>query len=71
MSAARRSKPAPISALVGNNTPARLGWLEKPRDQKVTVVIPVLNESARVASVVKLARIRAWAGHCGGRRLGR
>ncbi len=27
----------------------------KPRDQKVSVVIPVLNESARVASVIRLA----------------
>ena len=50
-----RAKPAPKSVLVGNHAPSQLGWLEKPRDQKVTVVIPVLNESARVASVVKLA----------------
>ena len=52
--AVERVKPAPKSVLVGNHTPILSGWPEKPHDQKVTVVIPVLNESARVASVVKL-----------------
>src|ERR1043165_6323354 len=51
----QRSKPPPTSGLAGNHAPARMGWEEKPHDQKVTVIIPVLNESARVGSVVKLA----------------
>jgi len=41
--------------LAGNRQPAGLDWPAKPRDRRVTVVIPVLNESARVASVVRLA----------------
>jgi len=40
--------------LAGNRTPAGLGWSLKPRDRRVTVVIPVLNESEGVASIVRL-----------------
>lgn len=36
--------------------PPEIAWPPAPRDRKVSVVIPVLNESARVASVVRLAR---------------
>jgi HAD superfamily phosphoserine phosphatase-like hydrolase len=41
--------------LVGNRIVAPPEWSERPQDQQVSVVIPVLNESARVASVVRLA----------------
>ena len=49
------AKPAPKSGLAGNRAPTILVWSSKPRDRRVTVVIPVLNESERVASVVRLA----------------
>jgi phosphoserine phosphatase len=41
--------------LVARRTPGELGWPPKPRGREVSVVIPVLNESARIASVVRLA----------------
>lgn len=47
------SPPYQIYRLAGQ-FPAHPGWPDKPRDHFVSVVIPVLNESARVASVVKL-----------------
>jgi glucosyl-3-phosphoglycerate synthase len=49
------AKPALKSSLAGNRAPTEPRWPLKPRDRRVTVVIPVLNESARVASVVRLA----------------
>jgi glucosyl-3-phosphoglycerate synthase len=49
------AKPVMKSTLAGNRAVAPLEWPAKPRDRRVTVVIPVLNESARVASVVRLA----------------
>jgi len=49
------AEPAPQASLAGNRVPAEPGWPSKPRDRRVTVVIPVLNESERVASVVRLA----------------
>lgn len=49
------AQPAFKSDLAGNHAPARADWPPKPRDRRVTVVIPVLNESERVASVVRLA----------------
>jgi len=42
--------------LTGNETPPQTEWPAQPDDQRVTVVIPVLNESARVASIVRFAR---------------
>jgi glucosyl-3-phosphoglycerate synthase len=50
------SRPGRRAALVGNRAPSELSWPFKPKDRRVTVVIPVLNESARVAAVVRLAR---------------
>ncbi len=51
--------PSPRSTrragLAGNRVLPKLTWPAKPRDFRVSVVIPVLNESARVASVVRLA----------------
>src|SRR5262245_7250379 len=43
------------SRLAGERVPLEPAWSAKPRDRRVSVVIPVLNESARVTSVVKLA----------------
>lgn len=50
-----RPAAARKTSLVGNKAPAELAWPDKPADRRVSVVIPVLNESARVASVVRLA----------------
>lgn len=51
--------PSPRSTrragLAANRVLPKLTWPAKPRDSRVSVVIPVLNESARVASVVRLA----------------
>jgi HAD superfamily phosphoserine phosphatase-like hydrolase len=41
--------------MAGNCSPGGTPWPIKPRDRRVSVVIPVLNESSRVASVVRLA----------------
>lgn len=38
---------------IGNQTPKQPGWPTRPEDQCVSVVIPVLNESARIASVIR------------------
>jgi glucosyl-3-phosphoglycerate synthase len=50
----------PIAAkrlrITGNETPPQIEWPAEPDDQRVTVVIPVLNESARVGSVVRFVR---------------
>lgn len=46
---ATRIKPTPTESRT------RIGWSARPRDRRVSVIIPVLNESARVASVVRLA----------------
>src|SRR3954470_9395302 len=44
-----------VYRLVGNEPPPISPWPRRPEDRTVTVVIPVLNESKRIASVVKLA----------------
>jgi phosphoserine phosphatase len=49
------AKSAPKSNLAGNHPSKGPGWPPRPKDRRVSVVIPVLNESARVASVVRLA----------------
>jgi glucosyl-3-phosphoglycerate synthase len=41
--------------LVGSPIPAGEGWSPAPSDERVSVVIPVLNESRRIQSVVRLA----------------
>ena len=50
------------AGLFSHRTPAELGWPSRPRSQRVSVVIPVLNESARIASVVRLALHSASVG---------
>jgi len=58
---ASSSRPAPAIRratklrFAGGSLPPETPWPPKPRDRRVSVVIPVLNESARVASVVRLA----------------
>lgn len=37
----------------GNKAPKQPDWSAAPADSRVTVVIPVLNESARIASVIR------------------
>jgi len=44
-----------VYELAGNLSPETPSWPEHPHKATVTVVIPVLNESKRIASVVKLA----------------
>lgn len=39
--------------LTGNKAPKQPDWPSRPDDQRVSVVIPVLNESARIASVIR------------------
>ncbi len=41
--------------LAGASSAVSSSWPAKPRNRRVSVVIPVLNESARVASVIRLA----------------
>jgi glucosyl-3-phosphoglycerate synthase len=48
-SAARRLR------ITGSGTPPQIQWPTHPGDALVSVVIPVLNESARIASVIRLA----------------
>jgi len=55
-----RITPAPVglkatdkSVAGSSRPPTELGWPARPRDRKVSVVIPVLNESARIASIVR------------------
>lgn len=43
-----------VYRLAGNEPPPVSQWPRRPEDRSVTVVIPVLNESKRIASVVKL-----------------
>lgn len=49
------TRPSVKKGLFAGRSPAELGWPAKPGSRKVSVIIPVLNESARIASVVKLA----------------
>lgn len=53
--AAPAAKRAARLRFAGGGVPPEIPWSPKPRDRRVSVVIPVLNESARVASVVRLA----------------
>ncbi len=51
------NSPPPASAgIAGAVVPARPDWALRPKDRRVSVVIPVLNESERVSSVIDLAR---------------
>lgn len=52
----RMSPRGRVYRLAGSSeTPIRL-WSERPKSRKVSVVIPALNESKRIGSVVQLAR---------------
>jgi glucosyl-3-phosphoglycerate synthase len=47
--------PSHVYRLAGNYLPRHAPWPEHPDSERVTVVIPVLNESKRIGSVVKFA----------------